>query len=68
MGSATSSCLRNTVKLGTKKAMENRRSRDPGEICITLLTMIVDRNSTVMVTMNAPLKPSLKIIQRHSGR
>ena len=67
MGSATSSCLRNTVKLGTKKAMENRRSRDPGEICITLLTMTLDRNSTMMVPVNAPLKPSLKIMHRNSG-
>ena len=43
MGSATSSFLRNAGKLGTTKAMENRRSRDPGEIWITSLAMTVEK-------------------------
>ena len=66
-GSATSSCLSNTEKLGTKKATEKIRSRHPGEIWITLLAIDVERKATMMVTVNATLKSILKRIWRHSG-
>ena len=68
MESSTSSCLRNVEKLGTMKATEKRRSRDPVEIWITLLAATVDRKATILVTVNTPIKPSLKRMWKHSER
>ena len=65
MGSATSSCLRNARKLGTIKAAENIRSIDPGENWITLLETTVEIKATMLVTVNATPKSSLKSMRRH---
>ena len=58
-GSANRTCLRNAGKMGMTRAMEKRRSRDPGETWITLLATTVDKKSTMTGTVNAPLKPRL---------
>ena len=68
MGSATSSCLRNAVKLGTTKATEKRGSRDPGEIWITSLSTNVEEKVVIMLTVTVQLKPISKNMQRRSGR
>ena len=61
MGSATRSFLRNAGKLGTTKATEKRRSRNPEEIWIAYLATTVDRKATMLGTVNAPLKSSFKV-------
>ena len=66
-GTETSSCLRNTGKLGTTREMENIRSRDPGETWIALLATNLERKATIIGTVNAPLKPSLKRMWNHPG-
>ena len=51
-----------------EKATEKRRRRDPGEIWVKLLANTMERKATMMETVNAPLKPRLKMMRRHSGR
>ena len=65
-GSATSSCLRNTGKLGTTKAIEKRRSRDPGEIWTTSLATTLEKKIIILGTMSAQLKPVSKTMQKLS--
>ena len=66
MGSAISSCLRNRVKLGTNRATENRKIRDPGETWIILSAMTVNRKSTMIVTVSATLRPRLNGMHNRS--
>ena len=65
-GSATSSCLRNAVKLGTMKVAKKRRSRDPGEICTTSIATTVEKNVIMLGTTISQLKPGSKKLQRLS--
>ena len=60
MGSTTSSYLRNAGKLGTTKGTENRSSRYPGEICITLLAATVDGKAAVSGNSEFPTQTILK--------
>ena len=55
-------------KLGTMKATEKRRSRDPGEIWITSLATTVEKKVIMMGTVTAQLNPRSKRMHRHSGR
>ena len=48
MGSATSSFLRNAVKLGTMRATKKRRRRDLGETWTKLIATTLDRNATIL--------------------
>ena len=50
---------------GGARAMENRRSRDPGETWIILHAKTVVRKAAMLVTVSAPLIPSLKRMRRH---
>ena len=67
-GSATSSCLRNLGKLGTTKATEKRRSRDPGYIWITSPETTVEEKVNNLGTMTEQIKPGSKNLQIHSGK
>ena len=55
-------------KLGTTKATEKIRIRDPGEIWITSLATTVGVKVVMLGTMTAKLNPGPKKMQRHSGK
>ena len=55
-------------KTGEEKGGKNRRSRDSGEICIALLGTHLYRKANMMLIVNAPLKSSLKRMQKQSTR
>ena len=65
-GSETSSCLRNAGKLGTTKATENIRIRDPGEIWTTSLATTVEKKVIMMEPMTDQFKTGSKKMQRLS--
>ena len=67
MGSVTISCLHNAGKLGTTRSTEKISIKDPREIWITFLSKNVERKATMLATVNAPLKPSLKRVCNHKG-
>ena len=67
-GSATSSCLRNVGKLGTMKATEKRRSRDPGEIWTTSPATTVEEREIMLGTRIAQFKTGSKKMQRLSEK
>ena len=68
MESSTSSCLRNVEKLGTTKATEKRRSRDPGEIWTISPVTTVEKRVIMLGTTIDQLKPGPKKIQRLSEK
>ena len=68
MGSATSSCLCDMGQLGTMKAREKRRSRDPGEIWTTSLATTVEKKVIMLGTITAQLNPGSKKMQRLSEK
>ena len=55
-------------KLGTKKATEKIRSRDPGEIWTTSLATTVEKKIIILGTMTVQLKPGSKKMQRLSEK
>ena len=66
--SATSSCLCNAGKLGTTKATEKKRSRDPEEIYTTSLATTVYKKVIMMGTMTTQIKPVSKNMQSYSEK
>ena len=63
-GSATRSCLQKAGKLGTTKATEKRRNRDPGEIWTTSLATTLEKKVIMLGTTIAQLKPGSKKMQK----
>ena len=65
-GSETSSCLRNVGEIGTTMEMDKRSIKYPGEIWIILHAKTVERKATILITVSAPLRPSLNTMWKHS--
>ena len=55
-------------KLGTKRDTEKRERRYLGETWIILHANNVERKSTLLGTVSAPLEPSLKKMRKNLGR